>query len=337
MQKVAIIAIAVVAVLAIGGGAGFAIYNALKDTSETDSTIVGHEFEYKVVGNYEDKTLGGTQKVTILSEDDTKYEVKTVRNIYAETSLGSRTILYDDSNTEWKIKDDITKPGTFSKDSKMNTYWGEKDVKVYTKTESSAKTTSYVAYEAISFETTVEDGDNLFIYMLKDSDFMKKDKVDSPKTFKLSMVVTGSGTVLGINYNITGNMSSETVDQTGTANKTRVITKMYMGAITISDEDKTSWSLKGESKENDYGTKTGTSTITTTWGSLETDVYSKTDGDQTSTTYVYKDVLPIKVIISQQGETPMEISVEFDGFEYDGKKIESKADLDDLINGSRVS
>lgn len=62
-----------------------------------------------------------------------------------------------------------------------------------------------------------------------------------------------------------------------------------------------------------------------------------TDGDQTSTTYVYRDVLSIKVIISQQGENPMEISVEFDSFEYDGKKIESKADLDDLINGSLVS
>ena len=115
-----IIAIATVAVVAIGG-AGFAIHNALKDTSETDSTIVGHNFEYRVVGNYEDKTLGGTQKVTILSEDDTRYEVKTVRNIYAETNLGSRTILYDDTNTEWKNKNDIIKPGVYSKDSKMNT------------------------------------------------------------------------------------------------------------------------------------------------------------------------------------------------------------------------
>ena len=342
MQKTAIIAIAVVAVLAIGGGAGFLIYKALnKDTSETDSTIVGHEFEYRVVGNYEDKLLGGTQKVTILTEDDTRYEVRTVRNIYSETELGTRTTLYDDTNTEWKIKDDITKPGKFVKDSKMNTYWGEKDTKVYTKTESTVTTTWNVAYGAISFETTVEDGDNLFIYMLKNSDYMKKSKVDEPRDMKLSLAITGTYSSSLVSGNITGNMSSERLDATGTASMSKNTMKMTMETMTIVDKTETKWSLREASDsgsgDSEYGTKTGTATVSTTWGSLETDVYSKSDAEGTTTTYVYRDVLPIKIV--QSGTTAtytMELSMIFDSFTYDGKEIKSKADLDSLIDKESV-
>ena len=341
MQKTAIIAIAVVAVLAVGGGAGFLIYKALdKDTSETDSTIVGHDFEYRVVGNYDSKTLGGTQKVTILSEDDTRYEVKTVRNIYTETELGTRATLYDDTNTEWKNKDDITKPGKFVKDSKMNTYWGEKDTKVYSKTESTVTTTWNVAYGAISFETTVEDGGNLFIYMLKDSDYMKKGKVDEPRDFKLSLEITGTYTYTSTSttYNITGSMSAERLDATGTANETKTTTKMNMGAIPISDKVETKWSLSDDSDDSEYGTKTGTATVSTVWGSLDTDVYSETKDGTTSTTYVYRDVLPIKIVSSTTAaEYSMEISMIFDSFAYDGNEVKSKADLDDLIDKAAVS
>ena len=188
MQKSALIAvIAVVAVVAVGGGAAAFMLMNNGNSSETADTIVGHAFEYRVVGNHEDKLVSGTQTVTILSEKDGKYEVKTERNIYADTTLGSRTVLWNDVNTEWKSVDDIVKPGTFSKDSKLNTYWGEKDVKIYTKTVSSVKTTSYVAYEKISFETVVEDGDNLYIYMMNKTDFMKNDKSVTPHSYKMAL------------------------------------------------------------------------------------------------------------------------------------------------------
>ena len=336
MQKSALIAvIAVVAVVAVGGGAAAFMLMNNGNSSETADTIVGHAFEYRVVGNHEDKLVSGTQTVTILSEKDGKYEVKTERNIYADTALGSRTVLWNDVNTEWKNVDDIVKPGTFSKDSKLNTYWGEKNVKVYTKTVSSVKTTSYVAYEKISFETVVEDGDNLYVYMMNKTDFMKNDKSVTPHSYKIGLSLEGTMTSISnpsTSYNLTGSMSGERLDVTGTANEMKTKTLIKMGSITITDSEETEWEYDGDDSDNDYGTKSGTSNITTMWGVVTADVYVKTEGGNTTTTYLYKDLVPVKVSVTGvSGDYNMDMTYTSSEFTLDGESLDSLEKLDKAI------
>ena len=335
MQKTVLIAIvAVVAVAAVGGGAA-AIMLMNGDSSETADTIVGHSFEYRVVGNHDGKLVSGTQTVTILSEKDNKYEIKTERNVYTDTALGSRTVLWNDVNTEWKNVDDIVKPGTFSKDSKLNTYWGEKDVKVYTKTVSSVKTTSYVAYEKISFETVVEDGDNLYVYMMNKTDFMNKDKSITPHSYKMTLSVEGTMTSISnpsTSYNLTGSMSYERIDATGTADETKEKVLIKMGSVTITDSEETAWDYDGDDSDNDYGTKSGTSNITTMWGTVTADVYVKTVDGNTTTTYLYKDLVPVKVSYTgtSDGYT-MDMTYTFSEFVIDGESLDSLEKLDKAI------
>lgn len=340
MQKSTLIAvIAVVAVVAVGGGAAaFMLMNNGNSSetaeSETADTVVGYAFEYRVVGNHEDKLVSGTQTVTILSEKDGKYEVKTERNIYADTALGSRTVLWNDVNTEWKNVDDIVKPGTFSKNSKLNTYWGEKDVKVYSKTVSSVKTTSYVAFEKISFETVVEDGDNLYIYMMNKTDFMKNDKSVTPHSYKMALSLEGTMTSISdpsTSYSLTGTMSSERLDVTGTADEDKQKTLIKMESITITDTEETKWNYYEES-DNDDGTKSGTSNITTMWGVVTADVYVKTEGGNTTTTYLYKDLVPVKVSITGVSDGyNMDMTFTFSEFVIDGEALDSLEKLDKAI------
>lgn len=335
MQKTVLIAIvAVVAIVAVGGGA-MAIMQMNSDSSETADTIVGHSFEYKVVGNHDDKLVSGTQIVTILSEKDNRYEVKTERNVYADTTHGSRTVLWDDVNTEWKNINDIVKPGTFSKDFKLGTYWGEKNVKVYTKTVDSTKTTSYVAYEKISFETVVEDGDNLYIYMMNKTNFMNEDKSVTPHSYKMTLSL--EGTMIDTSdpstlYNLTGTMSEELIDATGTASETKTKTLIKMGLITITDSEETEWSYDDEDFDSHYGTKSGTSNVTTMWGTVITDVYVKTANGYTATTYLYKDLIPVKISMTGIADDyTMDVTYTFSEFVLDDESLDSLEKLDKAI------
>lgn len=333
MQKTTLVAIIVAAVIVVCGAAAVVIMNN-NNSSETADTIVGHTFEYKVVGNYEGAIVSGTQKVTVLSEKDERYEVKTERNIYADTSGGTRTVLWNDAETEWKNKTDITKPGTYSKEYKLSTYWGTKTSKVYTSTVDSVKTTSYVLYDKISFETVVEDGDNLYIYMMNSTDFMKGGKSAEPKVYKVSFDVDGTlVTADSSTYALGGNIDVEIIDATGTANEVKNHVEVKLDTTTITNETTTSWELQNNSDSR--GTKSGTSKVSTIWGVLDTTVYTSTKEGATNTSYYYKDIVPVKMsYLYDNGTNTIEFTAAVTEIAVGEEKINTLDDLNKLIDGN---
>ena len=332
MKKATLIAIIVAVVLIAGGSIAIMMKNG-GDSSQTADTIVGHTFEYRVVGNYEDKTITGTQEVSILSEKDDRYEVKTVRNVFVDSSNGTRTVLWDDANTEWKDSTDISHPGTFSEEYKLNTYWGVKDSKVYTSTVNSVKTTSYVLYDKISFETVVEDGDNLYIYMMDDTDFIKESKSVTAHNFGVSFSIIGTSVSKAdsnTSYSITGSANMDRIDATGTANEFKTSVDMLFSIFPIKEEN-TSWTLRDNS--NNYGTKSGTSKVSTVWGTLDTTVYVSTEDGQKNTNYLYRDIIPVKVSSLADNESfTQEYAMTLTKMVMDGENIDTIKKLDDFID-----
>ena len=332
MQKSSLIAIVIVAIVAVGGGAAVLVLNG--DSSETADTIVGHTFEYRVVGNHEDKLVSGTQTLNVLSENDTRYEIKTVREVYTDTSGGTRSVLWNDVKTDWVKKTDITSPGKFSKDYKLDTYWGTKDAKMYTNTVNGVKTTSYVAFDKISFETVVEDGDNLYIYMMDKTDFMKKDKSYTPPKMKITMALSGTMTVSSNpnnKYSIGGSVETELIDSTGVAFKFTIREIMLVEGITFSDDTQTMWGYS-DSDDSDDGIKSGTANVDTIWGNVLTTVYIDTEDGVKKTTYLYKD-LPVKMTYSMVDQhASMEITQTITEVIVNGVYIDTIKQLDELEN-----
>lgn len=87
-----------------------------------------------------------------------------------------------------------------------------------------------------------------------------------------------------------------------------------------------------EESDNDDGTKSGTSNITTMWGVVTADVYVKTEGGDTITTYLYKDLVPVKVSITGVSDGyNMDMTLTFSEFVIDGEALDSLEKLDKAI------
>ena len=147
MQKnttiiVAIVAAVVVVAAAIGAAV---LMNSNSNTPETKDSIVGCYFDYKVVGNYgeDNEQITGSIRLTILSETEEKFEIKTETDVYRTSAIGSKTVIENSVKTEWENKSEYYTPSETVSDTQINTYWGQKDCKKYVETEDGTTITTY--------------------------------------------------------------------------------------------------------------------------------------------------------------------------------------------------
>lgn len=271
---------------------------------------------YRVVGNCEDTSnnileLDGTASIKVLSETTDTYDTLYTYKVNAINSSGVSTTILDVKNEPKTVLKDM---GTSLGNAEIGTYWGKKVCNKYDR--SSGDVTQYIYADAeygVEYETvvmqTVTVGtttyDLTMIWMLKDTDYIVKDKTgDTPDkhSFEIDLNINGTYTASGTSTAITGTIKMVYLDFTGTSSKIEQTVNLLVGTQTVNTKT-TEWYFN-DGTSGGRGTYQGTQSITTSsWGVVPTKYYQDADGTKLSTSYYYKDLVPVKLAMSQTEST----------------------------------
>jgi len=262
---------------------------------------VGEYATYTVLGATTGTLFDGKLKIEIVDESSSQYQIETSYLLYS-TTAGIRTAFFIDSEREWVDIDQYESPGVKTGSETMSTKWGERNVDIYTKVVDGETRMMYVGVsDGVIYGISMEVDSVLMLFMLIDTNTIEGDPGEGVGDYEIYSVSGSSGATAldGILYLII-------IDQSPTEYKIQFASVIYQtvsGVRTfLFSENYSDWVDIDEHES--YGVKTGTDTISTSWGTRDVDIYTQVIEGETTVTYLGRsDGVPYKITVINGGET----------------------------------